>query len=392
VTETANKTAAGVGFGIPDHELIRQIGRGSYGDIWLARSLTGTYRAIKVIFRERFETERSFLREFEGIERFEPISRAHPNFVQVLHVGRDQSSRFYFCIMELADDLKHEGRLDPQTYEAKTLSAVAQSRDKVPVSECFDIGHRLASALAYLHEKGLVHRDIKPSNILFVGGQPKLGDIGLVARSAEASSFVGTEGYVPPEGPGSEQADMFALGKVIYEVSTGKDRLDFPALPADLSTWPEKTAFLRLNEVLLRACANRPKHRYQNARALAEAFTDATTGKQSISARICQRKFLVPTATLVLLAIVLAIISISKNTRLSRSSSNQQTIRNTTIDPVANAKPPVALVEPTRRVPNAIHAKVKDATALPNADPTASSNSIPTKTIANEDAPNFLRP
>ena len=159
-------TAARKDFEIPDHELIRQIGRGSYGDIWLARSLTGTYRAIKVIFRERFETDHAFAREFKGIEQFEPISRSHPNLVQVLHVGRDQKSRYYFCIMELADDLKHDGPLAPFTYEAKTLSAVAEARNIVPVADCCDIGYRLASALAFLHAKGLVHRDIKPSNIL----------------------------------------------------------------------------------------------------------------------------------------------------------------------------------------------------------------------------------
>jgi len=58
----------------------------------------------------------------------------------------------------------------------------------------------LTSALAFLHEQGLVHRDIKPSNIIFVQGQPKLADIGLVAGSDETSSFVGTEGFIPPEG------------------------------------------------------------------------------------------------------------------------------------------------------------------------------------------------
>ena len=58
---------------------------------------------------------------------------------------------------------------------------------------------------------------------------PKLADIGLVADVSEARSFVGTEGYIPPEGPGTPQADLYSLGKVLYEISTGKDRQDFPA-------------------------------------------------------------------------------------------------------------------------------------------------------------------
>ena len=58
---------------------------------------------------------------------------------------------------------------------------------------------------------GLIHRDIKPSNIIFVNGIPKLADIGLVAEQSEAKSFVGTEGFIPPEGPGTPRADIYSL-------------------------------------------------------------------------------------------------------------------------------------------------------------------------------------
>src|SRR5215470_13563298 len=65
---------------VPDYDLLRRIGGGAYGEVWLARSVaTGALRAAKIVWRNRFEDERSFQREFEGIQRFEQISREHPS-------------------------------------------------------------------------------------------------------------------------------------------------------------------------------------------------------------------------------------------------------------------------------------------------------------------------
>ena len=89
---------------IPDFRLIKPIGSGSYGEVWLARSVTGAYRAIKIVRRDQFDCENSFEREFRGIEAFEPVSRTHGNLLQVLHVGRNATAGFYFYVMELADD------------------------------------------------------------------------------------------------------------------------------------------------------------------------------------------------------------------------------------------------------------------------------------------------
>src|SRR5438046_2384454 len=57
---------------IPDHELLRGIGRGSYGEVWLARNVLGQFRAVKIVYRDRFEHERPYEREFDGIRKFEP--------------------------------------------------------------------------------------------------------------------------------------------------------------------------------------------------------------------------------------------------------------------------------------------------------------------------------
>ena len=80
------------------------IGRGGYGEIWLARSLTGALRAVKVVYRDSFESERTFNREFAGMSAFEPISRAHAGFVDILIVGRTVAGGFVHYVMELDDE------------------------------------------------------------------------------------------------------------------------------------------------------------------------------------------------------------------------------------------------------------------------------------------------
>src|SRR5207302_4373411 len=89
---------------VPDHELLRCIGRGSYGEVWLARNVMGTYRAVKVVYRTTFDHDRPFEREFEGIQKFEPISRSHESQLDVLHVGRNEAAGYFYYVMELADD------------------------------------------------------------------------------------------------------------------------------------------------------------------------------------------------------------------------------------------------------------------------------------------------
>lgn len=248
---------------IPDHEVLRPIGRGAYGEIWLARGLTGALRAVKVISRSTFASERSFQREFDGMSAFEPISRSHNGFVDILHVGRGEG--FFYYIMELADDSTTGDQIDCSCYQPKTLKSLLDTRGRLPAAECLELGLSLTDALQSLHDRGLTHRDIKPSNIIFVHGQPKLADIGLVAVSGQ-ESFVGTEGYVPPEGPGTPQADIFSLGKVLYEITMGKDRLEFPEVPTQLEGLEDKKHVLELNEILLKACAGKLKRRYSSAR------------------------------------------------------------------------------------------------------------------------------
>lgn len=253
---------------IPDYELVRLIGRGSYGDVWLARSLTGTYRAIKIVWQDRFADSQPFDREFRGLTEFAAISLVDSRQLALLHVGRNDAAGFFYYVMELADDIESGRAIDPAAYHPHTLSEVKKRRGRLPPSECVAIGLELAQGLASLHERKLVHRDVKPSNVIFVGGLPKLADIGLVSVAEQARTFVGTEGFVPLEGPGMPAADVFSLGKVLYELSTGLDRKVFPRLPDDVETMADHAAFLELNEVVLRACEPDPARRHHDAKAL----------------------------------------------------------------------------------------------------------------------------
>lgn len=257
---------------ISDHHLVRRIGRGSYGEVWLARNVTGQYRAVKIVHRNRFEEARPYEREFEGIRRFEPISRDHSGFISILHIGRNDAAGYFYCIMELADDMQCGPTIDPQRYTAKTLARELGHRGRIPIAECLHLGEGLSASLEFLHQHGLIHRDIKPSNIVFVGGRPKFADIGLVAEKGENDSIVGTEGYIPPEGPGTAGADVYSLGKVFYQMSTGRSVAEFPEWPTEVAEGPERAAFAQFNQIILKACERNVADRFAVAGELREAL------------------------------------------------------------------------------------------------------------------------
>src|SRR5207302_10647116 len=128
---------------------------------------------------------------------------------------------------------------------------------------------------------------------------PKLADIGLVAASGQ-QSFVGTEGYVPPEGPGTPQADVYSLGKLLYETCTGKDRLDFPEIDSQLSQRPDREQLLQLNNVLVKACANESKKRYDSAGEMNRDLAALERGERPKKSRA---KILIETMSMLAIAI-----------------------------------------------------------------------------------------
>jgi serine/threonine protein kinase len=257
---------------IPEHELIRRIGGGSSGEVWLARSLLGTYRAVKIVRKHAFRQEETFDREFNGLLKFEPVSRLHDGLVDILQAGGSETAGYFYCVMELADDIRSGQAIDPARYVPRTLAYDLAERDRLAIGECVRLGAAIASALGFLHRHNLIHRDIKPSNIIFVNGFPKLADIGLVTARTDPPLRVGTEGFIPPEGGGSPQGDIYSLGKVLYEMSTGLDRNEYPALPGDLRDTAEDRDLIQFNKIVLKACRTRPVRRFRSAEELLQAL------------------------------------------------------------------------------------------------------------------------
>lgn len=307
---------------IPDHTLLRPIGKGSYGEVWLATNIFGHLRAVKIVDATTFSEDGSYRRELSGLLHFEPVSRSHPGFVQVFHVGRKDASRYFYYVMELADSIENshaegthlllrqagllrqlhtavkkappQGHADSlqisfcqargptddkgpfdcyetaESYKPYTLSSFFRNRPPLTIDECLALALWLSHALNHLHRHGLIHRDIKPSNIVFVKGIPKFADVGLVTKTGSRRSYVGTEGYVPPEGPGNVEADVYALGKVMYEALTGNDRTQFPEFPPsrhDPSSGEQKR-LTGLNDIILKAADHEVTRRYQSAAEL----------------------------------------------------------------------------------------------------------------------------
>ncbi len=255
VTRRHSKRPEGTQPIVPDHEILRKIGTGAYGEVWLARSVTGAYRAVKVVWREDFVDEQVFIREFDGVLSYEPIARGIPGLVHILHIGQHGGEfPYYFYVMELADDAYTGTHTDPDSYVPRTLYSDMQQYGNrpMPLDYVLEVGCQLSRALAGLHAQELAHRDVKPTNVIFINGRVKLADAGLVAHSNQRS-FVGTEGYIPPEGPGTPRADVYALAKVLYEMSTGMDRLNFPTLPAELPEGATHRRWIQFNNILCSA-------------------------------------------------------------------------------------------------------------------------------------------
>jgi CHASE2 domain-containing sensor protein len=267
----------------PGYELVHPaFAEGAYGKVWLALSSAGTWRALKVIYQSKFgEDTAPYEREFNGVQKYQSIADKHPGLLRVDFVSKKKNGCFYY-VMELGDALAPGWEHSPGEYKPRDLVSVrAPLRGRrLPVRECAQIGATLCHSLEFLHQHGMTHRDIKPQNIIFVNGQPKLADLGLISGirpPGQEGTLVGTPGYMPPlpERPGTVAADIYALGMVIYVTSTGRQPGLFPEVATTLVSAEAPPDFWPLNGVILKACQPLPEDRYVSAAEMGSALEAA---------------------------------------------------------------------------------------------------------------------
>ncbi|HOD81269.1 MAG: Serine/threonine-protein kinase PrkC [Planctomycetes bacterium ADurb.Bin126] len=244
---------------IPDLELLRVIGSGGYGQVHLARNrVTGRLLAVKTVRLESFGGER----EIAALVRYETAMRkGHENLLAIHHVG--QAGGFLYYTMDLADDVSGSPASDSPSYRPATL-AERLADGPLPPGEALDLSRQLLAALRAVHQAGLAHRDVKPSNCVFVGGQLKLADFGLLTYTQGSVSRVGTPGYFPPDGRMDAGADVYAAGLVLYQMITGLPAEAFPRLGPMAQAAGTKSA-AALNRVVLKACQPMAADRFANA-------------------------------------------------------------------------------------------------------------------------------
>jgi predicted Ser/Thr protein kinase len=257
-----------------------RLGGGGMGDVYSAYDTELTRMvAIKVLGMKYAAdplSKRRFLREAQMASILN-----HPNIATIYEIG--ELSGVPYIVMEYV--------------EGVTLTERLASGGPFPVSELVEIGRQVASALEEAHEKGVVHRDIKSANIILTSrGTVKILDFGLAKPSAlaekmreqvsditEPGVLIGTITYMSPEqasgkGEVTHLSDIFSLGVVLYEMTTGQ-------LPFDGATFfliinkitheqPRPVLELRpdapehLVAVIERAMAKDPGDRFPSARAV----------------------------------------------------------------------------------------------------------------------------
>jgi serine/threonine protein kinase/Tfp pilus assembly protein PilF/TolB-like protein len=260
------------------YEIIREIGRGGMGEVYLAKDTNLNRKVALKLLAAHITEDKNRVSRFRQ-EAFATSALNHPNIVTIYEIGKWQDRDF--IVTEFIGGV--------------TLRAWLRKR-KTSVGEALDVALQIASALAAAHGAGIVHRDIKPENIMIrEDGLVKVLDFGIAKYrptekgqkaliETEIGEIIGTAAYMSPEqarGLGIDaQTDIWSLGVILYEMLTGKlpfegdtksDRLAaiLERDPAPLAKTGGKVSS-RLQQIIDRALAKEKKRRYNDIAAMAE--------------------------------------------------------------------------------------------------------------------------
>ena len=262
----------------------REIGHGAYGVVFLAEGPDGERAAVKVCRRDAIGEER-YERELRGAKLYRTIP-SQEGLVRMREFVEE--SWGFYAVMDLADNEFGDRDFALDEYRPKTLADVIEGEKALPLDECVKLGMALAKGLATLQRHHLLHRDIKPGNVIYVGGRPVLSDPGLLVEESEATSLVGTPGYVPPENFTDAASDIYSLGLTLKAASFGRRLEDLdkgPALEADTGA----KFFPAWWRILNKATDPVPSRRYQSAKALLKDLK-ALRFKMVVASKLGSRK------------------------------------------------------------------------------------------------------